>query len=197
MTVFFAPAWACPRAVPSVRKRPANSTTAAVSVSSRPRLAWPRSLVTRVSSPPAEKSAFPRRRRLFECTPQRRRRSRRSGVTDPEAAAKNTRGSRRCAYDGRLPGLSGRGDAASHLRTTRGSVGGPGDTPFGVLKYKAKSPTGDRRCGVEVGAFFPHSRGSREPAVFPSRGRAVAAQVRVLERTCFTMLAGVRAAVFV
>ncbi|RNF08114.1 hypothetical protein TcG_10374, partial [Trypanosoma cruzi] len=165
--------------------RPANSTAAAVSVSSRPRLAWPRSLVTRVFSPPAEKSAFPRRQRVLECTPQRRRRSRRSGVTDPEAAAKNTRGSRRCAYDGRLPGLSGRGDAASHLRTARGRVGGPGETPFGVLKYKAKSLTGGRR------------RGSREPAVFPSRGRAVAAQVRVVERTCFTMLAGVRAAVFV
>ncbi|KAF8297388.1 hypothetical protein TcBrA4_0065950 [Trypanosoma cruzi] len=90
---------------------------------------------------------------------------------DPEAAAKNTRGSRSCAYHGRLPGLSGRGDAASHLRTARGRVGGPGDTPFGVLKYKAKSLTGGRRRGMVPGPFsrIPGEAGSQQ--CFP-RGSA-------------------------
>ncbi|KAF8300864.1 hypothetical protein TcYC6_0058360 [Trypanosoma cruzi] len=140
---------------------------------------------------------------MAECAPQRRRRSRRSDAPDPEAAAKNARGSWRCACRGRLPGLSGRDAAASHFCTAHGRVGGPGDTPFGVLQRQAKSPTGDRRPGnagrrgVVPGTFSPHSRGGQEPAVFPSRGRAVAGQLRVVGLTCFTMAAGVRAAEFV
>ncbi|RNC45382.1 hypothetical protein TcCL_NonESM04899, partial [Trypanosoma cruzi] len=68
--------------------------------------------------------------------------------------------------------------------------------------YHSEASSTKRRAQRETAVawcrgLFPHSRGSREPAVFPSRGCAVAAQVRVVGRTCFTMLAGVRAVVFV
>ncbi|RNF17259.1 hypothetical protein TcG_05810, partial [Trypanosoma cruzi] len=91
-------------------------------------------------------------------------------------------------------GQGRRGQSPPHCQ---GSCGRTGRHTIRSPQVQSEEPNGRPPPWHGAGAFFPHSRGSREPAVFPSRGRAVAAQVRVVERTCFTMLAGVRAVLFV
>ncbi|RNC58881.1 hypothetical protein TcCL_ESM03491 [Trypanosoma cruzi] len=145
--------------------------------------------------------SLPRRQRIAECAPKRRRRSRRSDAPDPEAAAKKRTWKLALRVSRSVAGPVGQGRCGQSPPHCPGSRGRTGRHTIRSPPAQSEEPNGrpppwQRRPPWRgAGDFFPAFPG--RPGVFPSRGRAVAGQLRVVGRTCFTILAGVRAVVFV